>query len=141
DGSTSMMLEDKLHRARQLAAAFGVMGLMNLERVSVYAFNQFGNELSTLPPCSGSKSMHELFSFIEKIEGGGNAPLEYAVDAMLKRHRGRGVVVMLSDFLTFGDLQRSFNLLYSAGLESYAVQILGPSEIDPEITGDMRMVD
>ncbi len=34
DASTSMLFEDKLLRARQLAAAFGIMGLLSVERVS-----------------------------------------------------------------------------------------------------------
>ena len=48
---------------------------------------------------------------------------------------------MLSDFLTTGDVSRSFNLLNSAGLEIFALQILGPNEIDPNVTGDVRLVD
>ena len=60
---------------------------------------------------------------------------------MLKRHRGKGVAVVLSDFLTLGDLTRSFNVLFNAGLEIYGLQILGPTELDPELTGDLRFVD
>lgn len=141
DASTSMTFEDKLTRAKQLAAAFGVMGLMNLERVSVYAFNQRNNGIGVLRPCIGRQSMRKLFAFIEKIEGGGEAPLDEAIDLMLTRHRGRGIAVVLSDFLTHGDLRRGFNVLHSAGLEPFAIQILGPTELDPELTGDLRMID
>src|SRR5207249_2500969 len=59
----------------------------------------------------------------------------------LRQHRGRGVAIVLSDFLTDGDLRRAFNLLHNAGLQTFAVQILGPSELDPEMTGDLRFVD
>ncbi len=38
---------------------------------------------------------------------------------MLRRHRGRGMAIVLSDFLTFGELGRPFNLLFSAGLEVF----------------------
>jgi hypothetical protein len=51
------------------------------------------------------------------------------------------VAIVLSDFLTFGALGRPFNLLFSAGLEVCAIQILSPAEIDPELTGDLRFVD
>ena len=37
DASSSMLFGDKLDRARQLAAAFGVLGLLGRERVSVAA--------------------------------------------------------------------------------------------------------
>ena len=71
----------------------------------------------------------------------GDFPIDLAVEAALRRHRGRGIVVLLSDFLTFGDLERPLNMLFSAGLEVFAVQILAPSELNPEVSGDIRLVD
>jgi hypothetical protein len=52
-----------------------------------------------------------------------------------------GVAVVVSDFLTPGDLQRAFNMLHGAGLEIFAAQILAPSELAPELAGDLRFVD
>lgn len=141
DASASMQCEEKLAQARQLAAAFGMMGLLNSERVSVYAAHRREAAPERLPPCRGRANLRRLFSFIEAIEGGGDAPLERAVEGLLQQHAGRGVCVILSDFLTFGDLKRAFNLLYAAGLEPLGIQILAPSEIDPEVTGDLRLVD
>jgi hypothetical protein len=43
--------------------------------------------------------------------------------------------------LTFGDFQKPLNLLFSAGLEIFAVQILSPTELNPELAGDIRFVD
>jgi hypothetical protein len=60
---------------------------------------------------------------------------------MLREHRGRGIIVILSDFLTIGDLHRAHNLLSSRGLEVFGIQVLGPTEIDPHVAGDMRFVD
>jgi uncharacterized protein (DUF58 family) len=141
DASSSMEYEEKFLRAKQLAAAFSVMGLMNIERVSIYGCNQVGSQPAFFPPCTGRMNLHRLFDFLEKLEPGGDFPIEAAVDAVLTRHRGRGVAVLLSDFLTFGDITRPLNLLFSAGLEIFAVQILSPTEIDPEVTGDLRFVD
>lgn len=141
DASTSMAFADKLTRAKQVAAAMGVMGLFNTERVSVYAFNHDDAPPLQHKPGTGRGRMRELLGFVESIEGGGAAPLEVGIESVLRRHRGRGIVVLLSDFLTFGDLPRAFNLLYSSGLEILALQILSPGEIDPELTGDVRLVD
>jgi uncharacterized protein (DUF58 family) len=141
DASSSMLFEDKLERAKQLAGAFAVMGLMGLERVSVYAFNTAADYPVRLPPCVGRANMMKVFAFIESLEGGGDAPLEIVVDKFLRHHSGRGVVVLLSDFMTFGNLTRAFNLLFSTGLEIFGIQILAPVEIDPEIAGDVRLVD
>jgi len=141
DASESMTPDGKLERARQLGAAFAVMGLFGTERVSVYAFNDACAQPARLAPRGGRGHMGTVFRFIEGIEAGGSAPVEEGVAAALSRHVGRGVAVLLSDFLTFGDLRRPFNLLQSAGLEVFAVQILSPAEIDPEVNGDVRLVD
>lgn len=141
DASTSMTFENKIDRARQLAAAFGVMGLMSIERVSVSVFNNRQDRVGYLQPRSGRAAMRDLFRFVESIEAGGDSPLEAGIEAMLKEHRGRGLAIILSDFLTAGDLKRPLNRLFSAGLEVFGVQVLGPTEIDPDVTGDMRFVD
>ena len=141
DASSSMMFEDKLERAKQLAAAFGIMGLTNVERVSVYSCNHVGKTPVLMPPTTGRPSIKRLLQFLETLEGGGNISVEQSIESVLRLHRGRGIAVVLSDFLTFGSIERSFNMLYSAGLEIFGIQILGPTEIDPEVTGDLRFVD
>ena len=141
DASTSMQFEGKLELAKQLAGACGLMGLMNSERVSVYACHHLGKSPEILPPCTGRVSLRRVFKFIENIQGGGDSPLEAAVDSVLRTHRGRGVVVLLSDFLTPGDVNPALNSLYSAGLEIHAVQILSEQELHPDLTGDIRLFD
>jgi uncharacterized protein (DUF58 family) len=141
DASTSMKFDGKLNLAKQLAAAFGVMGLLNNERVSAYASHQANDAPDRLPPCRGRVNMRTLFRFIESVEGRGDAPLERAAELLLRHHTGRGVCVILSDFLSFGDLKRGFNLLYSSGLEPFGIQVLSPQEIEPDLTSDLRLVD
>jgi len=141
DASSSMLFDDKLLKARQLAAAFGIMGLLNVERVSVYGFHQREGKPWMLPPGTGRTRIRALLQFLEKLEGGGDVPVEQAIETMLRFHRGRGIAILLSDFLTFANLTRSMNLLFSSGLEVWGLQILGDSEISPNLEGDLRFVD
>ena len=143
DASSSMLVEGKLQRAQQIAAAMSVCGLFASEPVSIYTFNQSQNNLPMIGPATGRASLPKMLKFVEGIESdqGGNQPPDIAVDTMLKRHRGKGVIVMLSDFLTYGDLKRTFNTLNNAGLEIFACQILGERELAPELTSDLRLVD
>mgnify|MGYP003111124204 FL=1 len=141
DASSSMDYENKFLRCQQLAAAFGVMGLLNFEKVSAYVCHNRGERPQQFLPTTGRGSMKRLFDFLSNIEPGGDSPVESAVDDVLRSHRGRGIAILLSDFESFGDLQRPMNLLYSSGLEIFGVQILAPSEVNPEINGDLRLVD
>lgn len=141
DASTSMLFEDKLLRAKQAAAAFGIMGLLNVERVSAYAVHSQPDRPWMLPPGSGRTRIRQLLTFLEQLEGGGDVPIEKAIETMLRFHRGRGVAILISDFLTFGDLSRPMNLLYSSGLEVWGLQVLSESEINPNVQGDLRFID
>ncbi len=139
DVSNSMLFEGKLQLGQQIAGALGAVGLRGNEKVSVTALG--GAVPSRLPPCRGAVSLRKFFAFLENLTPGGNASIDEGVEAFLRRHSGRGVAILISDFLTAGNLRRAFNQLHSAGLESFAVQILAPSELSPPLGGDIRLVD
>jgi len=141
DASTSMLFGDKLLTAKRAAAALGIMGLLNSEKVSVYAVHAQESQPWMLPPGSGRTRIRALLQFLENVAGGGDIPVEDAVARMLRFHRGRGVAILASDFLTLGDLSRPMNMLYSAGLEVWGLQILSDAEIAPNVEGDLRFVD
>ncbi|SFH67581.1 DUF58 domain-containing protein [Planctomicrobium piriforme] len=141
DCSASMGFEGKFELARQLAAALGVMGLMSVERVSVFPCGRAASNGASLKPCSGRASLKRFFQFLEQLQPGGEIAIEQSIEAVLKQHRGKGIAIVISDFLTFGDVSRSFNLLHGAGLEVYGLQILGPMERNPELAGDLRFID
>lgn len=141
DCSSSMKEEQKFERARQLAAAFAIMGVYGGERVSIYACYQSGAAPVMLTGLQNRTTLRRVLPFLESLQPGGDSTIEDSVDSVLRMHRGRGVVVVLSDFLTFGDITRPFNLLHGAGLEIFGIQLLGPSEISPDLSGDVRFVD
>jgi len=141
DTSSSMAFEGKFDLARQIAASLGVMGLMNVERVSLYTCGPGGPDAPFMKPCTGRVSLKKMFRFLEQIDPGGDEPIEESVETVLQQHSGKGIAVVISDFLTFGDVGRAFNLLHGAGMEIYGIQVLSPTELDPELTGDLRFVD
>jgi uncharacterized protein (DUF58 family) len=141
DISRSMAYADKLTRACELAAGFAVMALHANDRLSIWAVAGDGRD-QRLAATRGRASLRRAFAAIEGLEhASGTVPIERAIEAMLARHRGHGVCVVLSDLLTDGDLKRSVGRLAAQGLEPALIQILAPAEIDPDIVGDVRLVD
>ena len=141
DASASMRFESKLRRALEAAAAFGVMGIMTGEPVSAWVLHGLEEDPVCLGPVRGRGSLRKMFHFLEGVEAGGDCPLETGIEALVKHHRGRGVAVVLSDFLTTGDLGRAVGALSHAGLETFGLQILGPAEIDPRVSDAVRFLD
>lgn len=139
DASNSMLFEEKFAVARKLATAFGIIGLRGQEKVSVTVVGGAG--VQRLRPSSGRMSQRKIFAFLEGIEPGGETAFDRGIEFFLRQHSGRGVVILLSDFLSADDFLRPFNLLHGAGLEVMALQVLGPGEHSPELAGDLRFVD
>src|SRR4029434_7005994 len=82
-----------------------------------------------------------MFGFLDGVQSGGEQAFDRGIETFLRRHHGRGVAILISDFLSAEDFQRSFNLLNGARREIFGLQVLGPSEMAPELAGDLRFVD
>src|SRR5256884_8868406 len=59
----------KLHYAKQIAAALGFIGLVNLDRVVVEAFND--RLTQSMPAARGRRSLWRMMDFLQKIEPAG----------------------------------------------------------------------
>jgi uncharacterized protein (DUF58 family) len=141
DASESMAhgQPNKLEFACKLAAAIGYVALASYDRVSVEAFN--GEETHALRPCRGKASVPKLFSFIESIQAGGETHLENACRSYVLRNRARGVAVLLSDFFDEAGFEGSLRRLGQSGSDLYAMHVLSPEELEPPISGDLKLLD
>src|SRR3954451_1838584 len=63
----------KLHYAKQVAAALAFIGLVNLDRVVVEAFNN--RLVQSLPAVRGRRSLGRVLGFLEKLEPAGPSDL------------------------------------------------------------------
>src|SRR5256886_6836203 len=67
----------KLHYAKQVAAALGFIGLVNLDRVVIQAFN---NRLpQSLPAVRGKKSLWRVLDFLQKLAPAGTSDMKEAM--------------------------------------------------------------
>jgi uncharacterized protein (DUF58 family) len=141
DNSLSMDFGDptKLRFAKQLAAALGFVGLVNQDRVVVEAFNDRLTQSS--PPLRGRKSLWRLLDFLDKVQPAGPSDLSRALKAFSLKAAGKGVVVLLSDFMDKGGYEEALRYLIARQMDVYAIQILSQEEIDPEVVGDLKLVD
>src|SRR6059058_275059 len=84
----------KLHYAKQVAAALGFIGLVNLDRVLVEAFND--RLVQSLPAVRGRRSLWRLMDFLQKLEPAGPSDLKKALRSFSIKCSGKGIVVLLS---------------------------------------------
>src|SRR5712691_4642607 len=129
----------KLHFAKQIAAALGFIGLVNLDRVMIEAFN---NRLTqTMPALRGRRSLWRMLDFLQKIEPAGPSDLRQALRTFSLKSSGRGIVVLLSDLMDKGGYEEALRYLVARQMDIYVIQVLCQEEIEPEIVGDLKLTD
>lgn len=156
---------------QQLALALAYVGLVNLHRVtiSVIAGAQVSTSpdpddahastpsapgaapnspaaVQHLRDLRGRRRLHDLARFLLGIvpAGGGVASGSSFTDAATRialTRRGKGVMLVLSDFFIKEGYDTGLRLLLGRGYDVYAVQVLSPQEIEPDLGGDLRLRD
>lgn len=129
----------KIDFAQQLAAALGYVALGGHERVSAAAFG--GDRFQRILPCRGKGSVPKFFQFLESIKLGGGTDLDTAARGYLAQQRAPGVAVVISDFFDEDGFEPAIRRLVSSRSDVYAIHVLAPEEIDPNLTGDLKLVD
>ena len=145
DASASMDwgTPNKFEYARRLAMALGYIGLSNQNRVSMCAFgDQRG--VSHLNNLRGRRRTRELGQWLLDLEPGGGGGFDEAMKTLALSRLGRGVVIVLSDFMFKDGYEAGLRMLAGRGFDLFAVQVLSPEELDPAsrgMSGDLRLVD
>jgi uncharacterized protein (DUF58 family) len=129
----------KLHYAKQVAAALGFVGLVNLDRVVIEAFND--RLVQSMPAARGRKSLWRLLGFLDQVEPAGPSDLRQALRTFSLKCSGKGIVVLLSDLMDKGGYEEALRYLVARQLDIYVIQVLCQEEIEPEVVGDLRLTD
>lgn len=89
----------------------------------------------------GRRRVQDLARFLCSLRPtGGTSFAEQAKRIALTR-RGKGVMIVLSDFFMKEGYETGLRLLIGRGYDLFAIQILSPQEVEPDIKGDLRLRD
>lgn len=151
---------------QRLAIALGYIGLTNMHRVTVSAI---GGELAAGPApggpgggpavpagpepadgprvlsqvrdLRGRRRLSDLGRWLCSLEPVGEAPFTEGCKRLALSRRGKGVTIIVSDFLIKEGYETGLRLLLGRGYDVYAIQVLSPQEIEPKLGGDLRLRD
>ena len=82
-----------------------------------------------------------MLDHLEGIAAGEDAPLAEGVKNFCIRNSGRGIVVLISDLMDKAGYETALRYLVSRNMDVYVIQVLSAEEIEPDIQGDLRLVD
>ena len=141
-GSMEWGNPNKFLFAQQLAMALGYIGLANHNRVTLYAFNR--DEVRPLPNLRGRRRTREMGTWLLDLEPEGEGAFNDAMRSIALSRQGKGVMVILSDFMFKEGYEKGLRYLAGRGYDTFCLQILSPEEIDPAkhgLAGDLRLMD
>lgn len=134
---------NKLQFCQRLAVSLGHIGLVNLDRVSVSVFG--GDKLERSPDLRGRRGVQRLGKFVldavkpAALGPGPGAGFNDALTSLARARSGKGVTVVLSDFLVREGYEPGLRALAGGGYETYCLQVLSPGEIDPATEPDAAL--
>ena len=145
DRSPSMDFGDpnKLDYAKKVAAALAYIGLVNQDRVEVATFSQSTERV--FGPSRGRRQTRRLLDVLGSLESD-DAPgtdLEKSCRDFALSMKGGGIVVVITDFFDRAGFEGALRYLLAAGrsTEVFLLHVLAPEELNPELAGDLRLVD
>ncbi len=125
--------------ARRLAAALGYVSLANNNRLTI---SLFGDGIrAQLPNMRGRNYLPQMAEMLLNAECDGLSDFEKACRAATASRIGRGVTIVVSDFLFKQGYEAALRRLIGAKYDLYVIQVLSPQEISPELTGDLKLLD
>ena len=129
----------KLHYGKQVAAALAFIGLVNNDRVLL---DTFSTKLDGgMPSIRGRSQMYRIVHYLDSLKADGGSDLKAAAKAFAIKHTGKGIVVVISDFLDKRGYEDALRYLVARNMDIYVIHVLSQEEVEPDLAGDLRLVD
>ncbi len=130
----------KLGFALRLGAALGYIVLATSDRLVVSTLRD-DRVVPLTPPLRGKHHTLELFRQLEAVEAGGTTRLNAALTAYAGRPQAPGPLILISDLFAPEGFEAGLRALQGAGYEVTVCHVLAPQELEPDLTGDLELVD
>src|SRR5580698_6754922 len=124
---------------KQVAAALGYIGLVNYNRVHISAMSD--GIVADTGPMRGRRKVAQMIDFVAKLKPSGASHFAEACKRFALTHRHKGVCVVLSDFFVKEGFEQGLRYVAGGKYDLFCVQVLAPQEIEPDLTGDLKLKD
>jgi hypothetical protein len=82
-----------------------------------------------------------MLEHLDAIEPGGNVSLAEGVKNFCIRNSGKGILVLISDLMDKEGFDKALRFLVTQQMDVYVLHVLCPEELNPEIKGDLKLID
>ncbi len=139
-GASTPALSTKFTLACQIAAALAYIALNDLDRVAIHAVSD--GIVTQVPMTRGKAQTLPILQFLEKLTPADTQTnLAKAVDTIVQRNAHPGPAILISDLFDPQGFEPAVNRLRYHKYEPHIIQVFNPSEANPDLLGDLELVD
>lgn len=125
----------KFLQAQRVAAAIGIILLTRNESISLTTFDD-----RVAARYHSRTAAAKFLAHLERLSAAGPTPLADRANAILTRRPRRGLMVVISDFLT-DEWELALGRLAARGEPVLAVCITDPADDAPDLAGEVQLLD
>jgi len=138
-GSVNYGQPGKADFIKKMAAALGYVSLVNNNRLTLSTFNcGIVNQLKYM---RGRNYLPDMTELLLDADCEGATDFENVCKQLAASQAGSGIMIILSDFLFKEGYDAALRRIAGRGYDLYAIQVLSPQELEPDLTGDLKLVD
>jgi hypothetical protein len=82
-----------------------------------------------------------VVQYLDNLKADGGSDMTAAAKSFAIKHPGKGVVVVISDFMDKRGYADALRYLVARNMDIYVIHVLSREEVEPELVGDLRLVD
>jgi uncharacterized protein (DUF58 family) len=128
--------------ARRLAACLGYVALRGGDLLTVASLHSgIPNSKPQFGPVRGRGNVLRLFEWLKVLETSGTTNLNESLHSYAKQGMRSGLVVLFSDLFSPAGYVEGMTALVARGHEVALVHLLAPEEVNPPLSGDLRLID
>jgi uncharacterized protein (DUF58 family) len=128
----------KFFCAQRIAAGLAFVGMCRGDRVKV---EFLGANHQPCPVLRSKSQLHRMLDFVQSAEPKHVSPLVDSIKLFCMRNNHRGVVILISDLMDKSGYESALRLLIGQQMDVFLLHLLSPEEIQPSLTGDLKLVD
>src|SRR5262249_47452141 len=89
----------------------------------------------------GRRSLWRMLDHLATIEPGEPVALAEGVKNFCLRNSGKGILMLITDLMDKAGYEGGLRYLVSQQMGVYVIQVLSVEEIDPDVKGDLKLLD
>ncbi|MFH1738723.1 MAG: DUF58 domain-containing protein [bacterium] len=138
-GSMDFGEPNKFLHARRFAAALSYIALAGMDRVAIGAFS--ADDFQWCQPLRGAGQIQKVLRFLQGLDAVGDTDLESGSLQLRVRQMRPGIILLLSDFFDPEGYEEGLRILSQGNNDVFAIQVLAPEEVEPDLVGSLRLLD